>query len=65
MNNLAEIMKRENITPVELSRKTGLNANTIRGLVKDRNTVPNNKTAVKLSDALGYTVAQIRGEKKI
>lgn len=65
MNNLAEIMRRENITPVELSRKTGLNANNIRRLVKDRNTVPNNKTAAELSKVLRYTVAQIRGEKEI
>ena len=65
MNNLAKIMKRKNITPVKLSEITGIGINTIRRIIADRNVTPQYKTAVKLSDALGYTVAQIRGEKKI
>ena len=65
MNNLAEIMKRKNITPVELSSMIDLNAGTIRRLIKDSNAVPRYKTALKLSKGLGYTVAQIRGEKEI
>lgn len=65
MNNLAEIMKRKNITPVKLSEITGIGINTIRSIMKDKNVTPHYKTAVKLSDALGYTVAQIRGEKEI
>lgn len=65
MNNLARIMKRKNITPVKLSEITGIGANTIRRIMSDRNVTPHYKTAIKLSDALGYTVAQIRGEKEI
>ena len=65
MNNLAEIMKIENISSVELSKKTGICAENIRRIMNDRNAVPRYKTALKLSEALGYTVAQIRGEKEI
>jgi len=65
MNNLAEIMKRKKITAVELSRKTGLQPETIRRLIRNSNATPNNHTACELSKALGYTVAQIRGEKEI
>lgn len=65
MNNLAEIMKRKNITPVKLSEITGIGANTIRRIMQDRNVVPYYRTSLKLSEALGYTVAQIRGEKEI
>lgn len=65
MNNLAEIMKRKDITPVKLSEITGIGANTIRRIMQDRNVVPHYKTLLKLSEALGYTVAQIRGEKEI
>lgn len=65
MNNLARIMKRKNITPVKLSEITGIGANNIRRIMNDTSVTPFNKTAVKLSDALGYTVAQIRGEKEI
>lgn len=65
MNNLAEIMKRKNITPVQLSEMTGLAPGTIRRTMNDRNVIPYYKTVIKLSEALGYTVAQIRGEKEI
>jgi transcriptional regulator with XRE-family HTH domain len=65
MNNLAEIMKRKNITALELAKQTGLVAGSIRRAMNDRNVIPNSKTALKLSEALGYTVAQIRGEKEI
>lgn len=65
MNNLAEIMKRRNITAIELAKQTGLVAENIRRIMNDRNAVPRYKTALKLSEALGYTVAQIRGEKEI
>lgn len=65
MNNLAEIMKRKDITPVKLSEITGIAATTIRRTMQDRNVVPQYKTLLKLSEALGYTVAQIKGEKEI
>jgi transcriptional regulator with XRE-family HTH domain len=65
MNNLAEIMKRKDITPVKLSEITGIGATTIRRIMQDRNVVPQYKTLLKLSEALGYTVAQIKGEKEI
>jgi transcriptional regulator with XRE-family HTH domain len=65
MNNLAKIMKRKDITPVKLSEITGIAANTIRRIMQDRNVVPQYKTLLKLSEALGYTVAQIKGEKEI
>lgn len=65
MNNLAEIMKRKDITPVKLSEITGIAATTIRRIMQDRNVVPQYKTLLKLSEALGYTVAQIKGEKEI
>lgn len=65
MNNLAEIMRRKDITPVKLSEITGIASNTIRRIMQDRNVVPQYKTLLKLSEALGYTVAQIRGEKEI
>ena len=57
MNNLAEIMKIENISSIELSKKTGIGAENIRRIMNDRNAVPRYKTV--------YTVAQIRGEKEI
>ena len=65
MNNLAEIMKKEKITPVKLSEMTGIGSNNIRRIMQDENVTPYYKTALKLSEALGYTVAQIRGEKEI
>ena len=65
MNNLEIIMTREKITVVELSRKTGLQPGTIRRLMQNKNANPNNHTACELSKVLGYSVAQIRGEKEI
>ena len=65
MNNLEEIMKRKHITPIELSETTGKSVNIIRRIMKDKNVIPHNVTVVKLSEALGYSVAQIRGEKEI
>ena len=58
-------MKRRNITAIELAKQTGLVAENIRRIMNDRNAVPRYKTALKLSEVLGYTVAQIRGEKEI
>lgn len=65
MNNLAEMMKRRCITAVELAKITKLSPTTIRRMMKDTNVTPFNKTAIKLSEALGYSIAQIRGEKEI
>lgn len=65
MNRLAEIMKKENVTPVQLSKMTGLSDVNIRRIMKNPTAVPYHKTAMKLSKALGYTVAQIMGEKDL
>ena len=59
MNNLKVIMDAKEITPAELSRLSGVAVTGIRATMKDPNVTPYHKTAERLADALGVTIAQI------
>jgi hypothetical protein len=60
MNYLTEYMTAAEITPIELSKTTGIAASVIRRLMTDELiTTAHKKTQKKVADALGVTVAEL------
>lgn len=58
---IIEAMEDNNINKRELSKKTGINFNTLRGYIDSANKIPLEKLS-KIAKALGVSVAYLIGE---